>query len=472
MIDPMDNNPTSRAADQSLRFDPDLLRKYDVRGPRYTSYPTAPQFSDALGEAAWRTLAERAGAGEAPLSLYVHIPFCRTVCFYCGCNKVITANYRRADDYLGRLEREMAMQAQWFGRREVTQLHFGGGTPTYLDEADLARVMDDLRRHFRLSESPSREFSIEIDPRTVSPSKIRLLGELGFNRMSLGVQDFDPDVQRAVNRIQSVEQTRDAIEAGRAAGFRSTNVDLIYGLPRQSVASFERTLDVVVGLGQERLAVYSYAHLPDMFKVQRQIRAEDLPGPDLKLALLELTIDRLTEAGYVYIGMDHFALPDDELAAAQREGTLQRNFQGYSTQAELDLVALGVSGISLVNGAYAQNARQLDRYAERIDADRLAVEKGVHLTAEDRLRRDLIQQLMCQGRIDFASLEGRHGIGFASHFAGELERLAPMAADGLLDLGPSGLTVSPRGRLLLRNIAMVFDAYLQPAAPGRYSRAI
>ncbi|HEX5514182.1 MAG TPA: radical SAM protein, partial [Gammaproteobacteria bacterium] len=266
---------------QILQFDPDLLRKYDVRGPRYTSYPTAPQFSAALGEAAYREVAQTAGAQNAPLSLYVHIPFCRTICFYCGCNKVITANYQRADDYLGRLEREMALQGELFGQREVTQLHFGGGTPTYLNEADLRRVMGDLRSHFRLSESETREFSIEIDPRTVTPAKIALLGELGFNRMSLGVQDFDPAVQRAVNRIQSVEQTADVLSAGRTAGFRSTNIDLIYGLPLQTLESFGRTLDTIVELRPERLAVYSYAHLPQMFKTQRQIRAEDLPDADL-----------------------------------------------------------------------------------------------------------------------------------------------------------------------------------------------
>ncbi|KAA3630954.1 MAG: oxygen-independent coproporphyrinogen III oxidase [Proteobacteria bacterium] len=457
---------------QSLKFDRELLRKYDVRGPRYTSYPTAPQFSESVDAGAYERIAESAGASSAPLSLYVHIPFCRTVCFYCGCNKVITANYRRAGDYLERLGREMAMQARWFGRREVTQLHFGGGTPTYLDEEDLSRVMGDLRANFRMSDEPDREFSIEIDPRTVDPRKIQVLGELGFNRMSLGVQDFDPKVQRAVNRIQSVEQTAAAIEAGRAAGFRSTNIDLIYGLPRQTLDSFERTLDTVIALRQERLAVYSYAHLPQMFKVQRQIDAGELPDSETKLALLELTIRRLTEAGYVYIGMDHFALPDEELAEAQRKGTLQRNFQGYSTQAELDLVALGVSGISLVDDAYAQNAKQLDRYAERIDNDVLAVERGVRLSADDRLRRYLIQGLMCQGRIDIGTLEEQHKVTFREYFADALARLAPMAADGLIRVDDDALEVTPRGRLFLRNIAMAFDAYLAPTDQGRYSRAI
>lgn len=457
---------------QILSFDADLLRRYDVRGPRYTSYPTAPQFSPAVDEAEYRAVAAVAGDSDAALSLYVHIPFCRTVCFYCGCNKVITANYGRAEDYLDRLAREMAMQGELFGRREVTQLHFGGGTPTYLEERDLERVMEDLRRCFRLSDDSGREFSIEIDPRTVTPSKIRLLGDLGFNRMSLGVQDFDPEVQRAVNRIQSLERTAAALDAARTAGFTSTNVDLIYGLPRQTLASFDRTLDAVIALRQERLAVYSYAHLPAMFKVQRQIDAAELPDADLKLELLGLTIRRLTDAGYVYIGMDHFALPDDELAVAQREGTLQRNFQGYSTQAELDLVALGVSGIGLIGDTYAQNAKQLEGYADRIDRGLLAVEKGVRLSDDDRLRRELIQGLMCQGRIDIADLEAHHGIRFADYFTDQLQRLEPMQADGLLTVSPTRIEVTSRGRLLLRNIAMVFDAYLKPAEPERYSRAI
>lgn len=457
---------------QTLDFDPDLLRKYDVRGPRYTSYPTAPQFSPELGEAEYRALAEAAGRSGEPLSLYVHIPFCRTICFYCGCNKVITANYRRAEAYLDRLEREMALQGALFGGREVTQLHFGGGTPTYLEAQDMRRVMADLRRHFNLSTSEAREFSIEIDPRTVTPEKIALLAELGFNRMSLGVQDFDPRVQKAVNRIQSVEQTAQVLAAGRAAGFRSTNIDLIYGLPLQTLESFGRTLDTILELRPERLAVYSYAHLPHMFKTQRQIRAEDLPDAETKLQLLGLTIERLTAAGYVYIGMDHFALPDDELAVAQREGSLQRNFQGYSTQAELDLVALGVSGIGLIGDAYAQNTRILDQYNELIDAGRLAVVRGTRLSADDLLRRELIQGIMCQGQIDIPALERKHGIRFAEYFAKELPKLDPLAEDGLLTLSPDAIAVTARGRLFLRNIAMVFDAYLTPADPQRYSRAI
>jgi oxygen-independent coproporphyrinogen III oxidase len=457
---------------QTLQFDVDLLRKYDVRGPRYTSYPTAPQFSDAVGEHEYRINAMQTRANTEPLSLYVHIPFCRTVCFYCGCNKVITANYRRAEAYLDRLAQEMAMQGEMFELREVTQLHFGGGTPTYLNEADLHRVMSDLHRNFAMCTEASREFSIEIDPRTVTPEKIHLLAELGFNRMSLGVQDFDPDVQRVVNRIQTVEQTANVLEAGRDAGFASTNIDLIYGLPRQTTDSFGQTLDTVLALRPERLAVYSYAHLPAMFKVQKQIRAQDLPNAEQKLKLLELTIERLTDAGYVYIGMDHFALPDDELTIAQRSGTLQRNFQGYSTQAELDLVALGVSAISLINDSYAQNEKLLEDYTARIDAGRLAVVRGVRLSADDKLRRELIQGLMCQGVIDIPDLESRHSIRVNDYFRNALAHLAPMETDGLVTLSAQKIEVTSRGRLFLRNIAMLFDAYLQSADSGRFSRAI
>jgi oxygen-independent coproporphyrinogen III oxidase len=459
--------------DQTLQFDPALLRKYDVSGPRYTSYPTAPQFTEDFDADRYRALCEASNAGGRPLSLYVHIPFCRTVCFYCGCNKIITANYRRAEAYLDRLEREAAMQGELFARaRPVTQLHFGGGTPTYLHEDDLRRVMQILRDNFSLAVGPEREFSIEIDPRTVSPSKIALLGELGFNRMSLGVQDFDPAVQKAVNRIQSIEQTREAVAAGRVAGFHSTNLDLIYGLPLQTVQTFENTLDTVLEIRPERLAVYNYAHLPQLFKGQRQIDAAQLPAPETKLAILELTIRKLTDAGYVYIGMDHFALPDDELAVAQREGTLQRNFQGYSTQADCDLVALGVSAIGKIGPSYSQNAKDVDTYYAALDAGKLPLLRGLELTDDDLLRRAVITRLMCDTEFAFAPIEQQFGIRFRDYFAGELERLQPLAEDGLVQLGEDRIVVTPRGRLLLRNIGMVFDAYLKPQAGPSYSKVI
>lgn len=464
--------PPGTGASDGFAFDTALLARYDVRAPRYTSYPTAPQFAEALGEEAYRRNALACQRPGQALSVYVHIPFCRTVCFYCGCNKVITANYRRASDYLDRLAREMSVQADFFAHRPVTQLHFGGGTPTYLHEDDLRRVMADLARNFDLTASPWREYSIEIDPRTVDGAKVALLAELGFNRMSLGVQDFDARVQRAVNRRQSLQQTAAVLAAARASGFRSSSVDLIYGLPLQTSASFTRTLDAVIGLRPERIAVYGYAHMPALFKVQRQIPDQTLPDAGTRLQLLELSIERLCGAGYLYIGMDHFALPDDELARAREDGTLQRNFQGYSTQADCDLLGLGVSAIGKVGDSYAQNARDLAQYQRRIDEGRLPVVRGFALSADDRVRRDVIQGLMCQGHVDFDALGSHHGLRFADYFAPELERLQPLAADALVDVGADHLAVTPRGRLFLRNLAMIFDAYLPPRGAEGFSRAV
>ena len=449
-----------------------LLARYDVRAPRYTSYPTAPQFSDALGEEGYRRNALACQRPGQPLSVYVHIPFCRTVCFYCGCNKVITANYRRAGGYLDRLAREMALQAPLFVDRQVTQLHFGGGTPTYLHEDDLRRVMADLARSFDLTASPGREYSIEIDPRTVDGAKVALLAELGFNRMSLGVQDLDAQVQQAVNRRQSLQQTAAVLAAARASGFRSSSVDLIYGLPLQTPASFARTLDAVIGLRPERIAVYGYAHMPAIFKVQRQIPAATLPDPATRLQLLALSIERLCDAGYLYIGMDHFALPDDELARAREDATLQRNFQGYSTHARCDLLGLGVSAIGRIGDSYAQNARDLAQYQRCIDEGRLAVVRGFAMSADDRARSDVIQALMCQGHVDFQAIGARHALRFTQYFARELERLRPLAADGLVDLEGEHIDVTPRGRLFLRNLAMVFDAYLPAQGAEGFSRAV
>lgn len=459
-------------AGQPPPIDTTLLARHDVRAPRYTSYPTTPHFSDALGESAYRRAAQACHQPDAPLSVYVHIPFCRTVCFYCGCNKVITANYRRARDYLEHLAREMALQAPMFAGRPVTQLHFGGGTPTYLNEVDLRRVMADLARHFRLIEAPAREYSIEIDPRTVDPDKVALLAALGFNRMSLGIQDFDPEVQTAVNRRQSLQQTAAVLDAARASGFRSSSVDLIYGLPRQTPASFARTLDAVIGLRPERVAVYGYAHMPGLFKVQRQIPVQSLPDARTRLRLLESSIERLCGAGYLYIGMDHFALPDDELARARRDGSLQRNFQGYSTHAQCDLLGLGVSAIGKVGEHHAQNARDLAQYQALLDQGQLAVVRGFTLGADDRLRRDVIQALMCQGHVAFDAIGERHGVRFAEYFAPELARLQPLAADGLVTVDPDALRVTPRGWLFLRNLAMVFDAYLPARGAQAFSRAL
>lgn len=463
--------------EQRLTLDMSLLRRYDVSGPRYTSYPTALQFTPEVGADAYRSAVAAANEDflPKPLSLYVHIPFCRTVCFYCGCNKVITANYQRAASYLHRLRAEIHRQARLVAAdRPLQQLHFGGGTPTYLDDDDLVALLGTINAAFSAVRGPEREFSIEIDPRTTDAARVALLAQLGFNRMSLGVQDFNPAVQRAVNRIQSVEQTRAVIEAGREAGFRSTNLDLIYGLPLQSVASFEATLDTVLEMRPERLAVYNYAHMPHLFKVQRQIRAADLPGPEEKLAILAMTIRRLLDAGYVYVGMDHFALPDDELARAQREGGLHRNFQGYSTRAECDLIGVGASAISKIGDAYFQNHKDLGEYQAAIDAGGLAVHRGVLLGADDLLRRDVIMALMCHSQILFADIERTHRIIFRQYFAEELERLQSLADDALVEITAEGIYVTPRGRLLLRNIGMVFDAYAHAGRDSqrRFSKVI
>ena len=443
-------------------FDAALIERYDRPGPRYTSYPSALQFDQRFNEAAYRAAAERCRAARpgAPLSVYVHVPFCASPCFYCGCSRIITRQFDRAEPYVRALEREAALQGALFEQaRAVEQLHFGGGTPTFLSPEQLRRVMDALDREFGLSDREDREYSIELDPRTVHTTTLAGLAGLGFNRISLGVQDFDPQVQQAVNRIQSVKDT----------------LDLIYGLPYQSRESWARTLDIIATAAPDRIAAYSYAHLPERFKAQRHIDRTKLPTPREKLGLLALTIERFTAAGYEYIGMDHFALPGDELAQARRGGTLHRNFQGYSTRGGLDLVGLGMTSIGQLDDTYSQNARQLDRYYAAVNNGRLAIEKGMRLSAEDQLRRDVVMALMCRDGLRFADIEAAHGIRFTEHFAAELERLRPLEDDGLVRRDPAGLRVTPGGRLLLRAIAMVFDAYaLQPAAdaPRRHSAVI
>jgi len=461
----------------AIAFDPELLRRYDKPGPRYTSYPTAPQFSDAFGEAELREQA-RLSNGEPiprPLSLYVHVPFCESPCFYCGCNRVITRDKARGEAYLLRLYREIEMVAPLFDRdREVLQLHLGGGTPNFLSPDQLAEMVDVIGRHFRLGRGPGRDISIEIDPRHVGPADVHALARTGFNRVSLGVQDFDPAVQEAVNRIQSVEETLAVIEAARAAGMRSVNVDLIYGLPKQNPEGFARTLDTVIAAAPDRLAVYSYAHLPQMFRAQRQIKDADLCDPATKLSLLQLAIDKLGAAGYRYIGMDHFARPGDELAIALEDGSLQRNFMGYTTHAACDLVGLGVSAISHVGDSFSQNHRDLSVYEATLDQGRLPLWRGVGLDQDDVLRAALIQQLMCTGGIDAEALEERFEIEFEQYFAGELAQVEALRAEGLVEGDARHLRATPRGRLLLRVIAMCFDRYLNAgaAAPARYSKAI
>ena len=462
----------------ALAFDADLLRRYDRPGPRYTSYPTAPQFRADFGEADLRAAAAASNGDPIPrpLSLYVHVPFCHSPCFYCGCNRVITRDQARGDAYVTRLEREIALVAALFDRdRRAVQLHFGGGTPNFLSAAQLAEVVGAIRGQFRFADAHDCDISIELDPRYCDPRDMPVLAAAGFNRASLGVQDFDPAVQRAVNRVQSVEETRAIVDACRAAGMRSVNIDLIYGLPGQSLEGFGRTLDIVTAIHPDRLAVYSYAHLPQLFKPQKQIDETLLLDGEAKLALLQLAVEKLTAAGYAYIGMDHFALPGDELAIAKSRGDLHRNFMGYTTHADSDLVGLGVSAISHVGNTFSQNPRDLPSWEAAIDAGHLPVFRGMRLDEDDELRADLIQSLMCQGEIRVKDLQDRYAIGFAEYFSQELARLQPLVEDGLVTMSPESIRATPRGQLLLRNIAMCFDRYLgQPVtdARPRFSRAI
>ncbi|WP_165987480.1 oxygen-independent coproporphyrinogen III oxidase [Caballeronia sp. SBC1] len=454
-------------------FRPDLLTKYDAAGPRYTSYPPAVQFTDTFDPGHYHRAAADPGAASTDLSLYFHIPFCDTVCFYCGCNKIATKNRAHARPYLDLLKRELLLQAACFDTsRPVSQLHWGGGTPTFLSHDEMAELMIATAESFRLLPDAQAEYSIEVDPREASPETINVLRELGFNRLSFGVQDFDLRVQQAVNRVQPLEMTQRVMSAARAEGFKSVSVDLIYGLPHQSVESFSRTLDTMITLAPDRLSVFGYAHMPSVFKMQRQMDEATLPSPAVRLALLERVIEKLTDAGYVYIGMDHFALPNDELAVAQRAGTLHRNFQGYSTQADCDLIGLGVSSIGKVGDVYAQNAKDMAGYAAAIDRGELAIARGVRLSADDRLRRDIISEIMCQFSLRFDALEAVYGIRFETAFASELERLKPLEADGLVKVNHDGIEVLPAGRLLVRNVAMIFDRYLAGNTTQRFSRTI
>jgi len=470
---------------QLPELDADLLRRYDTSGPRYTSYPTAREFTPTFGEARLRHNAGLALARwQLPLSLYVHIPFCESPCFYCGCNRIITRDHAAADRYIGYVAREAALIAPLLrlhgapgSRRAVRQLHLGGGTPNFLRPEQLSRLIEALSREFDLTASADRDYSVELDPRFLDPGFIPRLAQLGFNRASLGVQDFDPDVQRAVNRIQSVEQTLEAIAACRDNGFRSVNVDLLYGLPRQTRDEFRRTLEAVIAVRPERLAIYGYAHLPLLFKAQRHIEATELPDAGTRLALLRLAIETLCGAGYRYIGLDHFALPSDDLALAQAQGGLHRNFMGYTTHAGCDLVGLGVSSISHIGESFSQNHRDLKHWEAALDAGWLPVWRGLELSLDDRVRADVIQQIMCRGEIDIREIEEKYGIDFVTYFAAALAALAVLQEDRLLTRSGEHIRATARGRLLLRSIAMSFDRYLgsqRPAVPAAvpFSRVI
>lgn len=463
----------SQALDQSITFDLDLIKRYDQSGPRYTSYPTAVEFAP-FSEETYRAACARGNAARRPLSLYFHLPFCDTVCFYCACNKVATKDRTLAQPYLDRVYRELEMQSALVDTgRPVEQLHWGGGTPTFISRSQMRELMDVTRRYFQLADDSVGELSIEIDPREADAETVALLRAIGFNRMSLGVQDFDPAVQQAVNRIQTEAETRAVLEAARAEGFRSISVDLIYGLPLQTVEGFERTLEKVLAFAPDRFSVFNYAHLPERFKPQRRIDAGQLPPPQVKLDILQRTIERLTAAGYLYIGMDHFAKPGDELAVAQREGTLYRNFQGYSTHADCDLLGIGVTSIGKVDNTYAQNRRTLEEYYADIDAGRLPVFRGIELTRDDEIRRDTITRLICHFVLDFGAVEDAWGIDFRDYYADALPRLEVMERDGLIELDNAGIRVLPRGRLLIRNVCMVFDKYLaEKSGPIGFSKVI
>jgi oxygen-independent coproporphyrinogen III oxidase len=459
--------------DQSIKFDLALINRYDRAGPRYTSYPTALELHEGFGDEEYRRHIAKSNAAGGPLSLYFHIPFCDTVCFYCACNKIITKNRKHAEPYLANLHKEIAMQGDLFdSSRVVNQLHWGGGTPTFLSYEQMKQLMAVTRQHFLLKDDDSGEYSIEVDPRETHSQTIKQLRELGFNRISLGLQDFDPAVQKAVNRIQSEEQTFSVLEAARAEGFRSTNIDLIYGLPLQTVATFSLTLDKILAAEPDRFSIFNYAHMPNRFKTQRQINDADMPSADAKLDILQMVGQKLTAAGYVYIGMDHFAKPDDELAIAQREGKLYRNFQGYSTHSDCDLIGLGITSIGRVGDAYIQNVKELDEYDQLIGQNKLPVFKGLELDDDDKLRRDVITQLICHFDLTFASIEQKFSINFTGYFAKELQALAPIQADGLLSLSDKGIHVFPAGRLLIRNICMVFDKYLAQKQQQQFSKVI
>lgn len=460
---------------ESFGVDEALIRRFDRPGPRYTSYPTADRFHpafDARTHARWLDHRDRIEP-DKPLSLYVHLPFCASICYYCACNKVITRDHSRSSRYLDYLEKEIRLQSSYLPRsRRVTQLHLGGGTPTFLNAAELSRLMRMLRDAFDFASDA--EVAIEIDPRSADRNVIHLLADLGFNRMSIGVQDFDPQVQQAVHRIQPAEMTMATLDAAREAGFTSINMDLIYGLPRQTTEGFSRTLERVLAAAPDRVALYSYAHLPERFKPQRRINPEDMPSAELKLEIMLMAINMMLDAGHQYIGMDHFARPDDELAVAQRNGSLHRNFQGYTTQADCDLLALGISSISKIGASFSQNVKTLDEYYECLDRDALPVARGFELDSDDLVRREVIMDLMCQGAASMDAIGHAHGVIFQDYFAPELAELKQtFVPEGIITIDADRLLITPKGRFFLRGIAMVFDRYFQSQQhPGRFSKLI
>ncbi|WP_205662138.1 oxygen-independent coproporphyrinogen III oxidase [Alteromonas flava] len=450
-------------------FDANLLNKYNTSGPRYTSYPTALEFSSELPDnPLHHAMLTSAGSD---LSLYIHIPFCHQLCYYCGCNKVVTRHQHKADRYLDYLAKEIALNHQWFSLQQIKQCHLGGGTPSFLTPEQMTRLMALLRQHYRFADDC--EISIEIDPRSVEPTYLTTLKTLGFNRISIGVQDIEPEVQRAINRLQSTEHVAQLVRTAKDLSFDSVNLDLIYGLPHQSTDSFKRTIAAAIQMEPERISLFSYAHLPERFAAQRKIKSDWLPVPAAKFELMKLAIEKLTSQGYSMIGMDHFAKPNDELALAQQRGCLHRNFQGYTTQGELDMLGLGVSSISFMGDWYLQNAKTLNDYYAALDAQHLAIEKGVGINNDDAIRRAVIMALMCNLRIDFAAIEQNYEIVFNEYFAKELALLAPFVEDELVEIRADSIVVAEHARLLIRTICMVFDDYLGLAKNyQRFSRVI
>lgn len=456
-----------------IEISEELIRRFDKSGPRYTSYPTADRFRSGFAEQDYLAYldARARDADKPPLSVYVHLPFCEQLCYFCACNKVITQDHGRAAQYLQYLDKEMEMVGARLGdERKTVQLHLGGGTPTFLSADELTSLMVSIRRHFEFTDDA--ELGVEIDPRTVNESTLSMLAGLGFNRTSFGIQDFDPDVQAAVNRIQPLIMVERAVEASRKAGFESVNADLIYGLPKQTLASFGRTLDHTIRISPDRIALYNYAHLPSRFKAQRLIKAEDLPSAEERLQIFLMSTQRLLDAGYVYIGLDHFAKPDDELNKARLEKSLHRNFQGYTTRAECDMIGFGVSAIGKVGSSYSQSVRSVNAYYQYLDEGKLPIERGYDLSVDDLLRREVIMTLMCSMPLDFSDLNGRHGIDFKSYFQAELEKLAPFQEAGLMKMDDQGITITAKGRLFVRAIGMVFDKYLGQPTVSTYSKLI
>ncbi|MBE9559535.1 MAG: oxygen-independent coproporphyrinogen III oxidase [Proteobacteria bacterium] len=461
--------------DNKIVFDKDLIRRYDTFGPRYTSYPTAVQFTTDFNLEDYLGGVKHSNEDPipSPLSLYLHIPFCDTICYYCGCSKVITKDKSKAAPYIKLLKQEIELQGALFAKdRQVTQIHWGGGTPTFLSDKEIYEIIECIRDNFNVPANNEVEFGIEVDPRTVDQQRIKNLANMGFNRISFGVQDFDHDVQESVNRVQSTEEIKQHIIDARDQNFQSINIDLMYGLPKQTMESFTKTLDTTIELNPDRLAVYNYAHLPEMFKPQRRINEDELPSPEEKLNILQLCIDKLQDAGYVYIGMDHFAKKDDDLVKAQQQGSLHRNFQGYSTNADCDMIAMGITAISRVGDNYSQNVRTIDEYENLLNKGKIPVFRGIELEADDVLRREVINQLMCNNSLDITRLEKKWEIDFKTYFKSSLENLQQMADDNLLKISKTKLTITISGRLLARSICMQFDRYLQEKNTNRFSRVI